>query len=139
MGFFSKKLKAAGTEIETGQAAPDLKEQVYPIIYTKKYIDEQYGKLSDEEVVISQQILQIKEAFQAVLGEVDGLTGHIQEFHAMFGGISKAADSFHGVRNSIIHSVEIAQEQVERLKGIPTGLPRIFILWIRHFRRSRTL
>lgn len=114
MGFFSKKTEDIVT---AGELSPNIKEQVYPIIYTKRFIDGQYDKLSDEEVTISQQILQIKEAFQAVLGEVDGLTDHIHEFYCMFGGISEVADSFQEVRSNIIQSVEKAQEQVNQLKG----------------------
>ncbi len=117
MGLFSKKTIEEKKEQEEEVLIDNLKEQIYPIIYTKKYVDGQYEKLSDEEVVISQQILQIKEAFLAVLEEMDGLTDHIQEFHTMFDGISKAADSFQKVRSDIIHSVEKAQEQVEQLKG----------------------
>lgn len=115
MGLFSKKAVTKAEESRQ-ELRLNLEEQIYPIIYTKKYVDGQYGKLSDEEVIISQQILQIKEAFQAVLEEVDGLTEHIQEFHTMFGGISKAADSFQGVRSDIIRSVERAQAQVDQLK-----------------------
>lgn len=117
MGLFSKKTIEEKKEQNGEGFIDNLKEQVYPIIYTKKYVDGQYEKLSDEEVVISQQILQIKEAFLAVSEEMNGLTDHIQEFHTMFDGISKAADSFQKVRSDIIDSVEKAQEQVEQLKG----------------------
>lgn len=94
----------------------DLKEQVYPIIYTKQYLDKQYDQLSDEEVITSKQILKIKEAFLTVLQEVDGLNSHMNEFEDMFSSISVAADSFQNVREDIILSVEQAKEQVGRLK-----------------------
>lgn len=113
MGLFSKK--SAATEKKEEQKV-DLKEQIYPIVYTKQYIDKQYDKLSDEEVVTSKQILQIKEAFQTVLDGVDGLNSHIGEFGEMFGSISEVADSFQGVRSDIIQSVNQAQEQVGKLK-----------------------
>lgn len=112
MGLFSRKPIAEKKE----ETTVDLKEQIYPIIYTKQYIDKQYDKLSDEEVITSRQILQIKEAFWAVLEEVEGLTGHIGEFEEMFGSISEAADSFQGVRSDIIQSVNQAQAQVGQLK-----------------------
>lgn len=112
MRLFSKK--AAEKIVE--ERGEDLKEQVYPIIYTKQYIDKQYDQLSDEEVMTSKQILQIKEAFLSVLQEVEGLNSHISEFGDMFQGISDAADSFQDVRRDIILSVEQAQMQVEQLK-----------------------
>jgi len=113
MKFISKKT-------EKGKREPDrpvdLKEQLYPIIYTQKYIEQQYDKLSDEEVIASQQILKIRDAFSVVLEEVDGLTQHIQEFGDMFSGISQAADSFQDVRKDMIQSVDQAQIQVGQLK-----------------------
>lgn len=114
MRLFSKKTVEKTEKKE--EKAIDLKEQVYPIVYTKQYMDKQYDKLSDEEVMTSKQILQIKGAFQSVLEEVDGLNSHIAEFEQMFGGISEAADSFQGVRKDIIGSVNQAQEQVKQLK-----------------------
>lgn len=113
MRLFSRKIAVERKEEEK---PIDLKEKVYPIVYTKQYIDKQYDKLSDEEVITSKQILQIKEAFQAVLEEVDGLNSHIGEFGDMFGSIAEAADSFQTVRSDIILSVEQAQEQVGQLK-----------------------
>lgn len=112
MGLFSKKELTEKKE----ENPVDLKEQVYPIIYTKRYMDTQYDKLSDEEVIASQQILKIKEAFQSVLEEVDGLTNHINEFEDTFSGISEAAESFQKVRSAIIQTVDLAQVQVEQLK-----------------------
>lgn len=112
MKLFLKKTEAEKQE----EKSVDLKEQVYPIVYTKQYMDHQYDKLSEEEVITSKQILEIKEAFQVVLQEVDGLSSHISEFGNMFCGISDAADSFQNVRSDIILSVEQAQEQVEQLK-----------------------
>ena len=113
MKLFSKKVVAEKKEEENGI---DLKEKIYPIIDTKQHMDKQYDKLSDEEVITSKQILKIKEAFQEVLQEVDGLNSHIEEFGDMFSSISDVADSFQTVRSDIIVSVEQAQKQVGQLK-----------------------
>lgn len=120
MGLFSRNTvtekREKGQAVDENKQTVSLKEQVYPIIYTKQYMDKQYDKLSDEEVVTSRQILQIKEAFQAVLEEVNGLTDHISEFGETFGSILDAAESFQDVRSDMLQSVNQAQAQVGQLK-----------------------
>ena len=130
MRLFSKKA-AEGKMAE--EKKEDLKEQVYPIIYTKQYLDKQYDQLSDEEVITSKQILKIKEAFLTVLQEVDGLNSHMNEFEDMFSSISVAADSFQNVREDIILSVEQAKEQVGRLKQDSLKVTERFYLMDRTF------
>lgn len=130
MRLFSKKA-AEGKMAE--EKKEDLKEQVYPIIYTKQYLDKQYDQLSDEEVITSKQILKIKEAFLTVLQEVDGLNSHMNEFEDMFSSISVAADSFQNVREDIILSVEQAKGQVGRLKQDSLKVTERFYLMDRTF------
>lgn len=94
----------------------DIKEQIYPIVYAKKFIEERYEKLSDEEVVISKEILNIKNSFQTVINEVNDLSGKISCFRDTFEGIEQAADGFGAVKADILSSVDSAQLKVKKLK-----------------------
>lgn len=94
----------------------DRKEQIYPIVYAKKYIEERYGKLTDEEVVISEEILNIKDSFQTVMDEVDALSDKIASFRGTFQGIEQAAEGFGEVKADILASIDEAQRKVSRLK-----------------------
>ena len=68
MGLFHKnKQKEAVQEVKQPQIS--LEDKAYPIIYTANYISERFENLSDEEVVVSNQIVGIKEAFDSVLTE----------------------------------------------------------------------
>lgn len=100
----------------TEDKAVDMKEQIYPIVYAKKYIEEQYGKLTDEEVVISEEILNIKNSFQVVIDEVNDLSGKIISFRDTFQGIEQAAAGFGEVKTDILSSVDSAQLKVSELK-----------------------
>lgn len=93
-----------------------IKEQIYPIVYAKKYIEECYGKLSDEEVVISEEILNINNSFQMVIDEVNNLSGKIACFQDTFQGIEQAAAGFGAAKADILSSVDSAQLKVGKLK-----------------------
>lgn len=95
---------------------PDMTEQIYPIIYAKKYIEEHYGKLSDEEVIISEEILNIKNSFQTVIDEVNDLSGKISCFQDTFQGIEQTAEGFGEVKANILSSLDSAQLKVNELK-----------------------
>ncbi len=95
----------------------DIKEQIYPIVYAKKYIEERYGRLSDEEVVISEEIVNIKDSFQVVIDEVNDLSGKIDHFQDTFQGIEQAAEGFGEVKTNILSSVDSAQLKVGELKA----------------------
>lgn len=93
-----------------------IKEQVYPIVYAKRYIEDRYGKLSDEEVIISEQILNIKNSFQTVIDEVSDLSERIDNFQNTFQGIEDASKGFGVVKADILSSVDLAQTKVSNLK-----------------------
>lgn len=83
MGLFHKnKQKEAVQEVKQPQIS--LEDKAYPIIYTANYISERFENLSDEEVVVSNQIVGIKEAFDNVLTEMDRLSVQIQNFGNTF-------------------------------------------------------
>ena len=62
MDYFIKINKKEAVQ-EVKQPQISLEEKAYPIIYTANYISERFENLSDEEVVVSNQIVGIKEAF----------------------------------------------------------------------------
>jgi len=116
MGLFHKnKQKEAVQEVKQPQIS--LEDKAYPIIYTANYISERFENLSDEEVVVSNQIVGIKEAFDNVLTEMDRLSVQIQNFGNTFSGIQNASENFSSVRDGIIASVDTAQEKVRELKA----------------------
>lgn len=83
MGLFHKnKQKEAVQEVKQPQIS--LEDKAYPIIYTANYISERFENLSDEEVVVSNQIVGIKEAFDNVLTEMHRLSVQIQNFEIHF-------------------------------------------------------
>lgn len=126
MKLFSRKQREELPEAVNEKK--DIKDQVYPIIYTKKYIEDQYGKLSDEEVVISKEILNIKNSFQVVMDEIGELTDKIDHFQGTFQGIEQAAAGFDNVRQNILQSVDSAQEKVGVLKTDSEHVTRSFSL-----------
>lgn len=68
-------------------------------------------------MVVSNQIVGIKEAFDNVLTEMDRLSVQIQNFGNTFSGIQNASENFSSVRDGIIASVDTAQEKVRELKA----------------------
>lgn len=102
------------------QTAPakkaDRNETIYPIIYAKKHMEERFGKLTDEEVLISEDIRNIKTSFQTVIQEVNQLSNKISCFQDSFQGIEQAASGFSAVKSDILSSVDAAQAKVGELK-----------------------
>lgn len=131
MRLFEKK-KQQEVQV-TGEKTADLKEQIYPIVYAKKYIEEQYGKLTDEEVVISEEILNIKDSFQVVIDEVNDLSGKIVCFRDTFQEIEQAAAGFGEVKTDILSSVDSAQLKVGELKEDSERVTRSFSVMDRTF------
>ncbi|MCM1258745.1 MAG: methyl-accepting chemotaxis protein [Roseburia sp.] len=108
--------KKIGQAAETEELKRDLKDEIYPIIYTEKYIEECYNRLSDEEVTISEEILEIKDSFQTLADEMDELTGRIDDFQDSFQGIEQASAGFGRAKQDILDSVEAAQHNVGVLR-----------------------
>lgn len=121
--FERKKQQEVQTADDNRQ---DRKELVYPVVYAKKYIEDRYEKLADEEVVISEEILNIKDSFQRVIGEVDELSGKIASFQDTFQEIEQAAAGFGTVKADILSSVASAQLKVNELKEDSDQVGRSF-------------
>ena len=121
MILFGRKAKETmkdDIQLKTGTAQRErMEDKVYPVIYTQKYLEDCYDRLSDEEVAISREISGIKEAFQIVMNGVGGLTEKIEDFQGTFHGITQAADGFNDVQQEILKSVDSAQEKVTVLRA----------------------
>ena len=123
MGLFNrnKSVTAQSSELKDTQLQ-SMNERMYPIAYTAKYVEDQFDKLSDEEVLVSGEIVNIQESFQVVLDGVESITKSINDFQGTFNGIKDAAASFNNVRDEIIESVDIAQSKVNTLKTDSEGV-----------------
>lgn len=115
MKLFGRKKNEQTTETE--EVKRNLKDEIYPIIYTEKYIEECYSRLSDEEVTISEEIVEIKDSFQTLADEMDELTGKIDHFQESFQGIEQASAGFGRAKQDILESVGAAQDNVGILKA----------------------
>lgn len=116
MGFFKFGKKNDEKEVQVVEQKVDLKEKAYPIVYTANYITEAYEKLSDEEIAVSKEIVDIKEAFGTVVEGVDRLAAEMDGFSSSFSNIGLSAHSFDTVREEIIGSVNKAENKVGMLK-----------------------
>lgn len=112
-----KLFKTKTQKKEKLQEPQNLKEQLYPIIYTKKHMEAQYDKLSDEEVIISKEISRIKESFQVVMGEMEDLTEQLGNFHQTFQEIEEVSNGFDNVKLQILQAVDTADESVRELSA----------------------
>lgn len=102
-------------------------EDIYPIIYAKDYIENRYNELSVEEVIITQQIGNIKSSFNTVIDEVTNLGDNIQKFSETFDNISLASSKVQVVRDDIIQSVNQAQSQIKLLTDNSNEVMQTFI------------
>lgn len=114
MKLFAKK--TSQNTPDPKDSVPNIKEQVYPIIYAEKFMEDRYNKLTDEEVKTSEEILNIKNSFQTVSSEIDRLSDKISQFQNTFQGIEQAAEGFADVKKDILSSVDSAQLKVGHLK-----------------------
>lgn len=118
MGLFKKKTEEAVPVVkEAVSGQKDMQDKSYPIIYAHDYMRKRYEELVDEEVVITEQIVNIKDAFHEVMDKAENLNENIESFQNVFGGIGDAVKSFEDVRKDIEKSVDDAQEQVRVLKN----------------------
>lgn len=112
MGIFRKKIdKEQPVVIEK-----NIQEELYPVIYTQKYVKERIDELSEEEVNISREIIQIKDSFGAVTENGTGLSECVDNFHDSFLQIGEVVGQFQEVEQSILDSVENAKAQVSVLQ-----------------------
>lgn len=124
MKLFQRKIKKKEIQKET----LSLKEKLYPIIYTKKNMEAQYDKLSDEEVLISKEITQIKDSFQVVMGEIEDLTQKIGSFQQTFQDIQEVSNGFDTVKLQILEAVDTAGESVDTLSSNSQKVSESFVL-----------
>lgn len=117
MGLFKKKTEEVSPVMEAAARPEDAADKSYPIIYAHDYMRKRYDELVDEEVVITEEIVNIKNAFHQVMDKAKDLNENIEAFQNVFGGIGDAAKSFDDVRKDIVKSVDDAQEQVKVLKS----------------------
>lgn len=124
MKLFQKKAKNKQQQEEQ----LSLQDQLYPIIYTKKNMEAQYDKLSDEEVLISKEITRIKDSFQVVMGEMEDLTGQLGNFHQTFGEIQEVSNGFDSVKLQILQAIDTANESVNTLSSNSQKVSESFAL-----------
>ena len=122
MGLFRKREEEEEQvyyepEVNKGINKQDLKDKSYSLVYAHDYMKKRYNDLVDEEVAITEQIVNIKEAFYQVMEKAESLNENIGTFQSVFEGIGDATKSFEDVRRDIVQSVENAQEQVKVLKA----------------------
>lgn len=117
MGLFRKREEAEQIYYEPEVKREDLKNKSYPLVYAHDYMKKRYDDLVDEEVAITEQIVNIKDAFYQVMEKAESLNENIGTFQNVFEGIGDATKSFEDVRRDIVKSVEDAQKQVKVLKA----------------------
>lgn len=116
MGLFRKRAEAAEAARNISTEPGKQQDKSYPIIYAHDYMRKRYDELVDEEVVITEQIVNIKDAFHEVMEKSENLNDNIQSFKNVFEGIGEAVKSFDDVRRDIEKSVDDAEHQVKVLK-----------------------
>lgn len=94
----------------------DLQEELYPVIYSKRYLAERMEELSGQEMNISREILNIKNSFDQALGSMQDLTSEVDTFYESFHEINHVVGQFADVEKTILDSIEEAQNQIQTLK-----------------------
>lgn len=94
----------------------DLQEELYPVIYSKRYLTERMEELSGQEMNISREILNIKNSFDQALGSMQDLTSEVDTFYESFHEINHVVGQFADVEKTILDSIEEAQNQIQTLK-----------------------
>lgn len=114
--FFGKKeTNVLEQDAETVKKT-DLKDEIYPLVHSARYLEQCHEKLSQEEVIVSREIGGMHDSFQLVLSEVDQLSDNINTFEGTFLQIAETTGELEHARNNIIESVENAKERVNDLK-----------------------
>lgn len=95
----------------------DLQKELYPILYSKRYLDERLQELSGQEMNISREILNIRSSFDEALGSMGSLSQEVDEFCGSFQKINSVVGQFEDVEKNILASIENAQKQIAVLKS----------------------
>ena len=114
MKLFGKKQQEEAQV--TTEVHKSIKEQIAPLVNTNKSIADRYDKLSAEESMTSEEILNVKNTFEVIMNEGEELADRMNRFQGTFQGIEQAAAGFGEVKQNILSSVDSAQEKVSELK-----------------------
>lgn len=113
MKLFRKNVPQTVTEKEETR---DLQEELYPILYSKRYMTDRLEELSEQEMNISREILNIKNSFGSALDSMENLSSEVDTFHESFQEVDQVVGQFADVERKIIDSIEDAQKQIQVLK-----------------------
>ncbi len=113
MKLFRKNVPQTVTEKEETR---DLQEELYPILYSKRYMTDRLEELSEQEMNISREILNIKNSFGSALASMENLSSEVDTFHESFQEVDQVVGQFADVERKIIDSIEDAQKQIQVLK-----------------------
>lgn len=114
MRFFEKK-QEQGQKEEGRNALTE--RDIYPILYAEKYVRDKQEALNQEEVVVADDIVNIKNSFDVVLEGLETLAGNMDEFEESFEQIKVASQLFGGVKTAILKVVEESKERMQSLKS----------------------
>lgn len=92
-------------------------DDIYPLIYSKRYLMERLGELFDEEVITSREIINIREAFGVVLQNGEDMGKHIEVLQENFAGIKEVAVGFDTVQKDILRTVDESLAKVEQINA----------------------
>lgn len=113
MKLFRKNVPQTVTEKEETR---NLQEELYPVLYSKRYMTDRLEELSEQEMNISREILNIKKSFGSALDSMENLSSEVDTFHESFQEVDQVVGQFADVEKKIIDSIEDAQKQIQILK-----------------------
>lgn len=113
MKLFRKNVPQTVTEKEETR---NLQEELYPVLYSKRYMTDRLEELSEQEMNISREILNIKNSFGSALDSMENLSSEVDTFHESFQEVDQVVGQFADVEKKIIDSIEDAQRQIQVLK-----------------------
>ncbi len=113
MKLFRKNVPQTVTEKEETR---NLQEELYPVLYSKRYMTDRLEELSEQEMNISREILNIKKSFGSALDSMENLSSEVDTFHESFQEVDQVVGRFADVEKKIIDSIEDAQKQIQVLK-----------------------
>ena len=118
MRLFNRHKDSENLSNSSISAKGDNTDYIYPISYTANYIGQQFDKLSDEEVVVTKQIVDIKSSFEEVIQAADKLGSGIGEFQETFNEIKEVSSEFDHVKDEINASIEDGYLTISAAKGL---------------------
>ena len=92
-------------------------KDLYPVLYVMNSLKEYHTKLVRKEVDSLSELSMVDSSFSNVLADADDFRDKLQEFGENFLSINLASEQFAKVRDEITQKVNMAQNEVETLKG----------------------